>query len=176
MNNTKQPIKPFLCIIFFVLSITLGFYYGEDIKKDSFIAISSYTTNVAAILFGVIGAWIAIIYPTTLKKLLDENETNPDEEFSKLRDLYTPVYISSYVLITQLACHFTSAIIESNINDPNAIDILKRLYFAYLCSTSTLLIIATILCLLPFYNADSYARKILRNRKTKSKTNRSGTQ
>lgn len=96
-------------IVFFLLSSLVGFLSHGDLESftsDSFISIMGVLLNVAAIVFAIIGAWIAIIYPKAIQSALSGDSVRDLAEIQEtandanyLSELFQIVLQSALVII-----------------------------------------------------------------------------
>ncbi len=96
-----------------LLSIAIGWLtYGglESFTSDAFVSVMGILLNVSAIVFAIIGAWIAIIYPRALQapitgdrlddaEVLHENTKDADY----LSELFQIVLQSAFVIMIAVA-------------------------------------------------------------------------
>ncbi|HIC46407.1 MAG TPA: hypothetical protein EYM37_08770 [Methylophaga aminisulfidivorans] len=55
--------------------------------------------NVAAIVFGVMGAWLAILHPDSIKKVFNSSTTSlSDQDKTTIKLLMLPIIISTFIL------------------------------------------------------------------------------
>lgn len=103
-------IRLFICML---LSVSIGWLTYGDLDKftlDSFVGVMGVLLNVSAIVFAIIGAWIAIIYPSALqapiigKRAEDADsivESTKDADY--LSELFQIVMQSAFVIIFAVA-------------------------------------------------------------------------
>lgn len=111
-----------LCIFFF--SPTVSF----SIQWPLYEALRT----TAAIIFAVIGAWVAIAFPDRLRKLSGsqvEEEKAPD---TRMLDLFEPVFHSTVILCLILIIGIAAPIMRAAISNPVIINSLNRASFALL--------------------------------------------
>lgn len=81
-----------LCILFF--------HYGQNIPFEKQWPLYDGLRNTSAIIFGVMGAWIALIYPEALSSLLGKiNNSDNDSKAKEAEKLLPPLVYSAVILI-----------------------------------------------------------------------------
>lgn len=73
-------------IICFVFSGVIGYLsYGDldSFSSESFLSVMGVLLNVAAIVFAIIGAWIAIIYPKAIQSALSGD---PSKDLAEIKE------------------------------------------------------------------------------------------
>ena len=99
-------IKYFVIAIF---SIVIAYFLKDSskgISYSSYEGVLSALMSVSSIVFAIIGAWIAIIYPRALGHFLKDDSVDTKsitEDTNYLSDLVEIVLVSSFVLMTVLA-------------------------------------------------------------------------
>ncbi|MDD3815789.1 MAG: hypothetical protein PHZ02_14225 [Desulfocapsaceae bacterium] len=96
-----------ISIIICIIISLLCYWVGSDISIKSQLPIYESLRNTSAIIFGVMGAWIAILYPKALLKIYGKLETKEAEEQTKsIKQLISPMVLStiivSFVLVVSL--------------------------------------------------------------------------
>ena len=91
-----------------VLIIVIGvaatcYYFGKNITIEEQIPLLEGLRNTAAIIFGVMGAWIAILHPESLKKIFSRNGGSVSlEDRETINLLLSPILISTFILFIVL--------------------------------------------------------------------------
>ena len=89
-------------LIVFLSFLPAVIYFGQHIPYEDQSSIFDTLRDTAAIIFAILGAWIAIIYPKDLKaifKLNDSASTQATEVFEKL---ISSLIIVTFTLITMI--------------------------------------------------------------------------
>lgn len=87
--------------IFLLLSSITGvmvFQFGQKIPMDDQMDIYDSLKDFASIIFGVMGAWIAIVYPDALGKVFSKN-IDHDQNLNNLKRLFIPMRISTFIVV-----------------------------------------------------------------------------
>lgn len=96
-----------LSILLCILVTVCCYVGGGNIPITEQLPIYESLRNTSAIIFGVMGAWIAILYPNALLKIYGKIEVQEAEQQSKsIRQLISPMILStiivSFVLVVSL--------------------------------------------------------------------------
>lgn len=86
----------------FILFLPIIIYFGQNVPYEDQSSIFDTLKDTASIIFAILGAWIAIIYPKDLKaifKLNDSDTTQTTEIFEKL---ISSLIIVTFTLITMI--------------------------------------------------------------------------
>lgn len=93
--------------------LVLGFIYGQNIRFSEQWPLFEALRNTAAIIFAVIGAWAAIIYPERLKLAFEENGKVAKTSSSKgIEMLMTPIFHSTFLLAIILLVGILAPIVK----------------------------------------------------------------
>lgn len=80
-----------------------GFMLGKKVPFSTQWPLYEALRNTAAIIFAVVGAWMAIIYPERLRMSFGKSDGNAGERSSAhIRLLLTPAYHSTAILVVLL--------------------------------------------------------------------------
>lgn len=82
--------------------ILSAFNFGGDISFSKQWPLYESLRTTAGIIFGVMGVWIALIYPDTLAKVLDKDQQNKEDEINKLRKVLEPLIMATIILLLVL--------------------------------------------------------------------------
>ena len=93
--------------------LVLGFIYGQNIRFSEQWPLFEALRNTAAIIFAVIGAWAAIIYPERLKLAFEENGKVAKTSSSKgIEMLMAPIFHSTFLLAIILLVGILAPIVK----------------------------------------------------------------
>ncbi|WP_051219552.1 hypothetical protein [Oceanobacter kriegii] len=99
-------MRKYVVIIFLASFLT---YLCKDVaihlKYSDHSAVLDSLMNISAIIFAIVGAWIAIIYPKSLVRAFSPDPSNPEDVQNDTRylgDLVEIVLASSFVLLSIL--------------------------------------------------------------------------
>ncbi len=110
-------------MIFLVTSIAVGFFtYGDlnALNGDAFKNVMGVLLNVSSIVFAIIGAWIAIIYPSAIKSAIVSNREDSSKliqqsakDANYLSDLFDIVMQSAIVIMIAIFIQVVMPLIKS---------------------------------------------------------------
>ena len=103
--------KTLLAIIIFALAGTF-YFFGQKVVFVEQWSLYEALRTTAAIIFGVMGAWIAIVYPNSLTKIFDKNYDNKSAEIQKIKRLLFPLTVSTSILAIVLLLGLLAPIIR----------------------------------------------------------------
>lgn len=130
------------------------FAFGKNVPFSEQWVLYEGLRNTASIIFGVMGAWLAIVYPEVLSNLLEERTFSGAQSYRKL---IAPLVYSTSILIWVLMLGIVVPILKQIQFFVSYTNILRGISFSILCILTLLQIWALILTLLP---ADMTKRKI----------------
>ncbi len=93
-----------------VLSILLGAYYGREIPFSEQWPLYEALRTTAAIIFAVVGAWIAIMFPERMKYTFKVAGGKPVAERAGIGRFFTPIVHSTAVLCIILILGFIAPV------------------------------------------------------------------
>jgi hypothetical protein len=97
----------YLLSTFGFLVVGLLFHHGGSISISEQMPLYEGIRNTAAIIFGVMGAWLAILHPESLKSIFSSTETTIKKEDTKtIEILLRPIIVSTAILIVVLSFTF----------------------------------------------------------------------
>jgi len=92
-------MRKLMFLILSVLIFLLFFIYGESVAFSEQWPLYESLRNTSAIIFGVMGAWIAIIYPGALGKIFSSRDIEiNDNEYNKIKKLIAPMVYSTLII------------------------------------------------------------------------------
>jgi hypothetical protein len=114
--------------------ITISFYLvGGDIPISEQIPLYDSLRNTSAIIFGVMGAWIAILYPNALLKIYGKLEIeNSEKESKNIRQLISPMILSTFIVSFVLIVGLASPVLRRITFMQQHTELLRSLSFAFL--------------------------------------------
>lgn len=75
------------------------YFFGAKIAISVQLPIYESLRNTSAIIFGVMGAWIAILYPNSLLKIYGKVEISESEkEYKSIKQLISPMVLSTIIV------------------------------------------------------------------------------
>lgn len=82
-----------------------GYFYGQAVSIKEQLLLYKSLRDLSAIIFAVIGAWIAIIYPNALTNIF-KNKGVEILEHQKIRILAIPMFISTGTIVISAGVEF----------------------------------------------------------------------
>lgn len=90
-------------ILLAIVSVAISYVLGGGISYSEQWPLYESLRTTAAIVFGVMGAWIAIIYPQTLIKVTTSRDVDVNSvEYQRVRKLMMPMVCSTAILCAVL--------------------------------------------------------------------------
>ncbi|MDP2504005.1 hypothetical protein BCT47_23045 [Vibrio splendidus] len=103
--NIQSIIKVSVALLSIVL-IGLSFWFGGDIPLKSQLPIYDGLRNTAAIIFAIMGAWIALLYPKVLGTSFGKKTDAQVEELKEIEKLFQPMLYSTLILMLVIIVSF----------------------------------------------------------------------
>lgn len=99
-----KPVIRNLGIFLSVAFVLLACWRGRTVPFNDQWPLYEALRNTAAIIFAVVGAWLAIVYPERLRLSLSDREDQPgsDSEGRQVSSLMTPIVHSTAILAAVL--------------------------------------------------------------------------
>jgi hypothetical protein len=145
MNEKRALI---IEIVFGVMSFSFGLFYGAAVPFKEQAAIYDVLRNTSAIIFGVVGAWYAVLTPIYLSNMIGKGE---GRDFSKqlLRGLTHPIKYSVYILCITVGIYVFTPFIKLLLLSEFTKTCLKSVSFGIVCCMSTLMLFTLLRALMP---------------------------
>ncbi|QPS09651.1 hypothetical protein I6G66_06415 [Delftia acidovorans] len=93
--------------------VLTGAWYGRNVPFSKQWPLFEALRTTAAIIFAVVGAWLAIIYPERLKLSYKARGKTSGNDDDKSSELFTPAVNSTYILCIVLALGVIAPLIQS---------------------------------------------------------------
>jgi hypothetical protein len=94
---------PLLGLASLLLAVAFGLgRAGQSITYNQQMSAFGAAKDVATVVFGVMGVWIAIVYPDLLTKVIADGTDNKREQVFKLARLLRPLLVGAFVLVGYL--------------------------------------------------------------------------
>jgi len=147
---SRSRLAFFVVIGLLALScVSAGYTLGKNVSFSSQWPLYEALRNTSAIIFAVVGAWLAIIYPEKLRYSLREESENGAQESPNFKLLLTPAVSSAVVLIIVLAVGVAAPLLKQvEIIQPH-ISILRGSSFALLMFLTIWQMIIVVIAILP---------------------------
>lgn len=155
MKSPRRALRWFLAVPFFAALIGFGLWHGALVKAEQQGSLFEGLRTTAAIIFGVMGAWIAIVYPESLKRILDPRTDDEAKHAVLVRQLLTPILFSTAILaVVLVGAPIASVVQKFNFYQQHE-DLFLRLSFATLLLLTALEFWAVLLSLVPIGVAEA---------------------
>lgn len=155
----KKIILTVLQVIVLLLVLWGSYYYGRNISMEQQLSLYDSLKNISAIIFGIIGAWIAVVYPEALQNLLDfsSHDRSVSQTFSKLLIVMS---VSSLVLISSLMLEFVIPIARQVAFFVSYQNIFRGISYSFLAISTLVQAWCIGATLLPGINAEKKVKRI----------------
>jgi hypothetical protein len=128
----------------------LAFMHGNAIEMSKQMPLFEGLRNTSAIIFGVMGAWLAILHPDSLKKVFGEKGARtPEKEKATIMLLFSPILISTTIIAFVLVLFPLVELAKTIDSLLQYKELLRKLAFAMLSILTLLQLWALILTLVP---------------------------
>ncbi len=155
-------------LIFSIATIVTGsIIFGKSVSIQQQITILSSLREIAAIIFGVMGAWVAIIYPKALKNIYDL-KSNPDEILQGTYRLFKPIRWSTVIVAISLIYIWIYPILIQLRFLVDHTHIIRPLSFALIGFLVLAQIYTLVLSLIPLEDSAADINAIARSRKSQT--------
>lgn len=148
----------------------VSYVYGRDVTFKEQWLIYESLRNTAAIIFGVMGAWLALIYPGAVTNVLQgKSDSAGTRRSGPIRKLLAPIIVSTIIVTAVLLIGLLAPITRHISLSGNTVEALRGASYALLSLLTILQIWALALALLP---ADLLKRNIERQDKASARRSR----
>jgi hypothetical protein len=158
--------------IFLFIAVTTIGLIGYKINFSTQWPIFESLRSTSAIIFGVVGAWMALVYPRAVRFIARNRNSDNVTKMAEIEDaevLLKPLIWSSVVLITLVLLGPISEILK-HLNLPTQVnEIARSLSFILLVSLSIIQVLAVIQTLRPIQKIKNDFRKFKREKKALKK-------
>lgn len=112
MNAIK---KIAIQIIELIIAIFISLMWGKNISFEQQKAFASSLITIASIIFAVLGIWIGLIAPNSIRAIYDSKTeiTEKKQELKELENLYKPVFFSLFVFASMSCFCFIGEILKN---------------------------------------------------------------
>lgn len=133
-----------------VVVFALSSWRGIAIPLKEQIPLYEGLRNTSGIIFGVMGAWLAILYPVAFQKFTKPGERGlTDDEERQVRRLLHPLIISTIILGSTVLLLFVAPVAKTFALDAEAVWVLRGLSFGLIGVMTVLQIWTVVLTLVP---------------------------
>lgn len=155
--------RTILLILVITGSVVAGYAVGRDLLFADQWPVFDGLRQTAAIVFGLSGAYIAIVYPAALTSLLRQHKLESDEARA-FRSLLTSMELSFAILLAVLVAGFLAPVVRHNGFFNRHVKVVCGISFAF-ASILVWVEIGAIVSIL--YPLDSFTRDIERQQRSR---------
>jgi len=150
--------RPVAAVVFLACTvvIVLGFFTGPKIKFSDQWPLFEALRTTASIIFAVVGAWFAIIYPERLRGTFRKSDES-QEPSPAMRKLFTPIVHSTLILSIVLMVGVLAPMMKTTNFAKTNHALMLGLSFALLCALTCWQVVTVLMTLSP---ADSMKQKV----------------
>jgi hypothetical protein len=143
-----------------VFACVVGACVGVDIPFGKQIELLRELREVSTIIFGIVGAWAAIVYPAELKQKLRPTEvtTLDPDQLANFRSLMRCLIFSALIVVAVLLVQYLGVALRQTQLVQQSSGSLRRLSFATTCLLGVAQLWVIMLMLIPIDSADADVR------------------
>jgi len=145
MNEKRAKLVE---IVAGILSGTFGLYYGSVVPFKDQIVIYDILRSTSAIIFGIVGAWYAVLTPMYLSNFVGYGEGKKLAR-QLLKNLMHPIKYSVYILCITVAFYIAIPFVNLFHLGVEVKLVLKSISFGLVCSLSVLMLFTLMRALIP---------------------------
>jgi hypothetical protein len=128
--------------------------------------------TTSAIVFGLMGAWIAIVYPDTLSNIFAKRLSEADRNLERVQRLRQALALSFGILLLLLAIGPLSLALRAAPFSSTVRLTMRGVAFGALTTLTIVQMWAALLAIAPSVDLENYARRLLSREKMKSRFTR----
>ncbi|GMG90243.1 hypothetical protein SGO26_09280 [Cupriavidus metallidurans] len=154
-----------LRIVFFVVVVALavslcgaGFHYGQRIEFAQQWPLYEALRNTASIIFAVVGAWLAIIYPERLKLSFGKSDGKAAPK-GNIGLLLTPAVHSTIILVILLLVGIVAPLLKQIPAIAEHVEVWRGVSFALLTSLTLWQVVIVIMTIFPADMVQTFVAK-----------------
>lgn len=156
------------CVV--ALSVLVGYSHGPSVSLSQQVSILANLSAVGAVIFGIVGAWVAILYPRTYEQSLDDELPNEIAEgrVAFFLKCLAPMKISCAIFIVSLFSLPAVAgfVVPEPSNGVQESSFVRQCFFGVCILLTALQVYAMIQSLLPMLDSkDSLLETISRRKR-----------
>ncbi|WP_443090299.1 hypothetical protein [Basfia succiniciproducens] len=122
-----------ILIVSLVLGVILGYFFGDNIRFSEQWPLYEALRTTASIIFAVVGAWLAIIYPEKLKAPFRDKYQSIMSSDTRFSSLFSPIANSTIILSCVLVIGIISPIAKQISIFIEYKGIMRSISFGLLC-------------------------------------------
>ncbi|HBW61196.1 MAG TPA: hypothetical protein DEF75_02180 [Comamonas kerstersii] len=153
-----------LALVICFLITCAGGWFGQKVPFANQWPMYEALRTTAAIIFAVIGAWMAIIYPERLRLSYKSPDEKSDDKADAAGELFTPVVNSTCVLVIVLLTGVIAPVLKAH-GLPGPITLWRGISYALLVALTLWQVWTVALTLNPADRMKSFMDKDLRHQR-----------
>ncbi|MDO4698311.1 MAG: hypothetical protein Q4A60_06520 [Pasteurellaceae bacterium] len=122
-----------LCGLALVLSVLVAWWVGDKITFSEQWVLYETLRTTASIIFAVVGAWFAIVYPEKLKAPFKERTTTQANSDTRFGSLFSPIFHSTVILCIVLFIGILAPVLKQIPMMVEHKNVMRALSFGLLC-------------------------------------------
>lgn len=135
--------------IIFFSSVVAAYYWGRNVTISEQLPLYESLRTTASIIFGVMGAWIALICPDMISTIVTVYTSSDKETYSRFRLLIKPMQYSTMIIVVILIVNFIVPLGRDIDVLVEYKEIVRGLSYALLCALTLLQIWSILLTFIP---------------------------
>ena len=144
LNIRKDNLVIFTGVLFF--------YYGRAVPLKEQWPVYEALRNTSAIIFGVMGAWLAILYPAGLLNVFGKgNAKLTEKESQNVKKLFPPIIYSTLIIAYVLLAGAVAPVLKTITILMTHRELFRGLSYAIISMLTLIQLWALILTLVPSY-------------------------
>lgn len=136
-----------------VAAIIIASYFGTEITIKKQLEVYSSLKDISTVIFGVMGAWIAIVYPNALKNIFSKSYSL-DQVNSSLKKIFFPMRVATIIVMFSLVQEWCAPIFYKVQVFRDNPEMVRLASFLLLTVLVILLLWSLLLTLLPMEDAE----------------------
>lgn len=132
-----------------VVSVAAGYMLGQNVQFSDQWPLYEALRSTSAIIFAVVGAWLAIIYPEKLRMSLREGKGEEGEDTPNFKLLLTPAVSSAVILIIVLAVGVAAPLLKQVRFVLDHLGMLRGISFSLLVFLTVWQMVIVVVAILP---------------------------
>lgn len=127
----KGGVRKSILIYFMLAVVVFGLERGRYVPLEDQISIFKGIRDIAAIVFGVFGAWLAIAFPDAIDAISRRKDARqPKYDVERVRAILLPMVYSSLILAVSFLMPMIIAIVSTYSIGDIYVDVIKRISFS----------------------------------------------
>lgn len=152
-------LKVFIILILVIFNVIISYFFGSGVDlAEQKEAIGSLQT-ISAVIFGVMGAWIAIVYPDSLSQILKWSNKEVDKDVEAVKKILLPIKYATTVLLYSLMFNWLAPVFRQIILLQQNKDIALTISFFFIGCCYLSLLVALVFSFAPIDRVENRINK-----------------